>query len=234
MAEFPALPLFTDTLIADTAYLTDEEFGAYLRIMILQWRTAGCKLPADAAWHMRRLGIDESKYNSLYRPLIDEFFTSDGNFIYQARLLREIEFLREQSRKQSARAKSRWNKDKGVSHGSTTSGNALTLTPKVIKKDDSLRSSSKKVSLNELSVDHISEWLTRKRAEGKYLNHDEYFVLEQFKNYCESKGKRYANYVAAYRNAFEWGRCKPKEGSGRESAHETFGKAWESVARGDT
>lgn len=69
----------------------------------------------------------------------------------------------------------------------------------------------KKVTLAELSVDHIADWLSRKRSEGKYLKHDEHFILDYFKNYCQSKGKRYDDYTAGLRNAFEWDRCQPKD-----------------------
>jgi len=61
-----------------------------------------------------------------------------------------------------------------------------------------------KISLDELSVEHIREWLADKRITGSYMNCDEHLVLEKFKNYCLSKGKKYEDYVAAYRNAFEW------------------------------
>lgn len=67
-----------------------------------------------------------------------------------------------------------------------------------------------RVTLDDLSVDHIADWLARKRAEGKYIHHDERFILDYFKNYCRSKGKRYADYIAGYRNAFEWDRLQPK------------------------
>ncbi len=75
------------------------------------------------------------------------------------------------------------------------------------------------ISLDSLSVDHIADWLARKRLEGKYLWHDEHFILEYFKNYCNSKRKRYADYAAAYRNAFEWEPCQPQRAAptGRQS-----------------
>jgi hypothetical protein len=44
LAEFPALPLFTDAILADTAHLSHEEFGAYMRILILMWRTPECRI----------------------------------------------------------------------------------------------------------------------------------------------------------------------------------------------
>lgn len=83
-----------------------------------------------------------------------------------------------------------------------------TDTDKDIK--DNTKVLSKKIGLDELSVEHISEWLAKKRGMGKYLNHDEYFILEQFKQYCQAKGKRYADFTAGYRNAFEWDKCQPK------------------------
>lgn len=55
MAEFPALPLWTDALLADTSHLTDEDFGRYIRLLILMWRTPGCKIPNDLAWISRKL-----------------------------------------------------------------------------------------------------------------------------------------------------------------------------------
>jgi len=68
----------------------------------------------------------------------------------------------------------------------------------------------KKITLHELSTDHVVEWLTEKRCQGKYVNHDEHEILEVFKNYCKANGKRYADYVAAYRNAFDWERFQPQ------------------------
>ena len=77
-----------------------------------------------------------------------------------------------------------------------------------------------KPTLDELSVDHVAAWLAEKRAQGKYAHHDEHFILEFFKNYCQSKGKTYADYVAGYRGAFEWDRCQPKAGGGGQPQHQ--------------
>ncbi len=87
----------------------------------------------------------------------------------------------------------------------------------------------KKLPLAELSVDHVKDWLAGKRLLGKYLTTDEHHVLDQFKNYCESKGKKYENYVAGYRNAFEWDRCQPKAGFSNQNKHQ---RTLEAAARG--
>lgn len=64
--------------------------------------------------------------------------------------------------------------------------------------------------IESLKVDHIADWLAQKRMEGKYIFHDEHFIVEYFINYCKSNGKGYKDYVAALRNAFEWRDCQPK------------------------
>lgn len=83
----------------------------------------------------------------------------------------------------------------------------------------------KKISLESLSIDHNREWLAEKRSQGRYLLHDENFILEHFKNYCRSKGKKYANYLAAYRNSFEWESCQPKPIHGGNPTKEDRAKA---------
>src|SRR5574343_1632377 len=118
MAEFPALPLFTDALLADTEHLENEEFGAYIRLLILIWRNANCQIPADPSWQMRRLRTNEQEYNRLYKPLVKEFLKTDGNYVTQKRLRKGREYLRGQRVKQSDNAKKRWNNKKGSSGGS--------------------------------------------------------------------------------------------------------------------
>lgn len=71
------------------------------------------------------------------------------------------------------------------------------------------REKKTKISLEELSVVHIKDWLSDKRMSGMYINHDEHMVLEGFKDYCKANGKTCKDYVAAYRNAFKWNSNQP-------------------------
>jgi hypothetical protein len=89
-----------------------------------------------------------------------------------------------------------------------------TATTETETEEETEERESSRVTLANLSVNHIATWLAEQRSKGRYLHHDEHFVLEQLKNYCQAKGKRYANYLAAYRNAFEWKSCQPRTTSG--------------------
>lgn len=119
MAEFPAMPLWTDSHLADTTHLNDAEHGLYIRMLIYMWRMPKRKFPNDNGWLSRKLGKPVDDVITKVRPLIQEFFTTDGNWIMHGRLEKEFMFVKEQHQKQSDRAKSRWNKQKNKCRGST-------------------------------------------------------------------------------------------------------------------
>jgi len=112
MAEFASLPLFTDALLADTGHLSDEEFGRYMRLMVICWRSPQCRIPNDKTWISKRLRLDPLQYDSEVASMIEEFFTSDRNFLTQKRLKKEWKYVFVKRRKNRAAAKSRWNKEK--------------------------------------------------------------------------------------------------------------------------
>jgi len=62
----------------------------------------------------------------------------------------------------------------------------------------------KRITLEELSVSHISDWLKKNRDSGKYVDIDEDVLLDKFRNWCLSKNKTYKDYVSAYKNSFHW------------------------------
>lgn len=113
MAKFSSLPLFTDSWLADTAHLSRIERGLYMDLLVLCWRTPGCKVPNDREWISRRLRLDASESEAL-ETIIKEFMTSTGNYLYQKRLKKEFEYVLAKSEKNSVAAKSRWNKENAV------------------------------------------------------------------------------------------------------------------------
>lgn len=129
MAEFPALPLWTDAWVADTHHLTRLLRGTYFDLLVLMWRTPGCRVPNDEGWLCARLRINTSEYVNELKPLINDLCQCDGNWITQKRLTREHEYVRARSDAQAVRAKLRWQKEKDVSQRNATPGNAPTPTP---------------------------------------------------------------------------------------------------------
>lgn len=133
MADYPALPLWTDALAADTEHLTHQEYGLYQRMLNAAWRMPSCDLPNDAKWIMRRFRLSAVEYDDLCQPIIDEFWRVNAKGrLEQKRLKKEREFVSDKRKKQQARAKSRWDKEKDPCHGNAAphaSGNAPTPTP---------------------------------------------------------------------------------------------------------
>ncbi len=112
MAEFPAMPVFTDAYLADCSHLTDAEHGRYFLLMMELWRAPNSRIPNDDAWLARKFNRSPARVKKELRPIIEEFCKNSGNWITQKRVKKEKTFLRNRQKQQSERAKSRWNKDK--------------------------------------------------------------------------------------------------------------------------
>lgn len=74
MSELPVLPLWVTKYEGNTAHLSMEEDGAYMRLLRLCWRTPGCTIPSDPSWIMRHMRADEAGYQRAIKPILDEFF----------------------------------------------------------------------------------------------------------------------------------------------------------------
>lgn len=114
MADFPALPLWTDAWVADTKHLSRVERGTYLDLLVLIWRSPGCRVPNDNVWLGKHLAMTVKEVVGELRQIITEFCQSDGNWITQKRLTKESQFLH----KQSDSSKARWHKEKTLSQNS--------------------------------------------------------------------------------------------------------------------
>jgi uncharacterized protein YdaU (DUF1376 family) len=123
MAEFPALPTFTDAIIADTAHLNNEEFGAYYRLLMFAWRTKDCSLPDDDRRFSTMLGVTLTRWRKTLRPVVSEFWqVSDGKW-KQKRLTKERAFVTEKSKKAKKSADTRW-RDKSLENNETENADA--------------------------------------------------------------------------------------------------------------
>lgn len=79
-----------------------------MRILVLIWRTPGCRIPNNDAWIAHKMDREPA----IFRPIIGEFCKSTGNFITQKRLLKEWNWVKNKSKSNSAAAKARWEKEK--------------------------------------------------------------------------------------------------------------------------
>lgn len=78
MAEFPAMPLLTDAYLGDTHHLTLEENGAYLKLLMIAWRTPDCSLPDDDKRLATMLGVTTKRWREKLRPIISPFWQING------------------------------------------------------------------------------------------------------------------------------------------------------------
>jgi uncharacterized protein YdaU (DUF1376 family) len=128
MAEFPALPLWTDAYLGDTRHLSQSEHGAYLLLLITAWRTTDCSLPDDDRLLARYAGgVDMRTWRHQKRTIMAFWDLRDGRW-YQKRLTAERQYLidagKERSRAGLLGAEARWGRNKisrvqGPNGGST-------------------------------------------------------------------------------------------------------------------
>jgi len=85
----PYFPMFPADFDADTGHLSLAEDGAYNRLLRLQWRAPGCKLPSDMEWIFRKAKAVTEEDQRIIETIIAEFFTRKGGKIFSARLLKE-------------------------------------------------------------------------------------------------------------------------------------------------
>jgi len=111
MAQFPALPLFTDAYLGDTTHLTTIEHGAYFLLLMATWRSKDCRLINDDKLLARYTKLSAKQWLRI-KPLILDFFDEKNGYLYQGRLTDEHAFVLQRSRQQSDNAKARWLKTK--------------------------------------------------------------------------------------------------------------------------
>ena len=124
MADFSGLTIWTDAYLGDTQHLTLQEHGAYLKLLMIAWRSPGCCLPSDDKRLATMLGITIKAWRSIKPEVLGFWELRDGAY-FQGRLTREREKVESQSKKSSAAAKRKWAVERLKSKGDV---------PEVVKK----------------------------------------------------------------------------------------------------
>ena len=78
MAKYPAMPLWTDSYIADTQHLTNEEHGIYFRLLMFAWRTPECSLPNDDKRLALMVGLTPGKWAKVKETILS-FWTLESD-----------------------------------------------------------------------------------------------------------------------------------------------------------
>jgi uncharacterized protein YdaU (DUF1376 family) len=146
MAEFAAMPLWTDAYLGDTTHLTTIEHGAYLLLLMAMWRNDG-NLPDDDKLLARYARLTGGQWARI-SPTVRAFFTVENGSIYQSRLTDELNAVRQHSKRQSDNVKARWLKTKETTDTAvipnTPSGNTPLPLPLPIEKEEAKASSKKR------------------------------------------------------------------------------------------
>lgn len=105
MAEFPAIPLFTDAYLADTRHLSTIQHGAYLLMLMTAWRSPGCKLKNDDKFLARITGIEPRSWHHHKDTLLAFWRLDDEGYLVQLRLLDERKYVEAKRNQQSSAGK---------------------------------------------------------------------------------------------------------------------------------
>ncbi len=102
-----AIPLFADAYLADTMHLSTEEHGAYLLMLMAAWRFDDCSLPNDDKKLAKIVRLSTRRWMQI-RDTIMEFWTADGDRIFNARLRKERGYVVQKSESNRKNARKRW------------------------------------------------------------------------------------------------------------------------------
>lgn len=106
MAELPILPLMTDALLADTSHMTPEQFGAYVRILLVAWRH-GAKLENDPNQLARIVGVSRASWAKL-APVVLAPMVVTETIITQKRLTDTWNRVQDIRRQRAVAGANRW------------------------------------------------------------------------------------------------------------------------------
>lgn len=199
MAQLPAMPLWTDSFIADTTHLNAAETGAYTMLLVCMWRSGGYIANNDKK--LARFARCTSAQWKRIKPTIMEFLVENENGLTQKRLLTlhsnttEKVALKRHLGSLGGQANALKNHNKVLPNATT---NAKATITKTISNKSIMPKKAKNTSLH---VDFIpcknaavSYWKTRGRTDLSYE-----FIADEFKTYCLANGKRYTDWNAAWK-----------------------------------
>jgi uncharacterized protein YdaU (DUF1376 family) len=107
VAEFPALPLWTDAFLSDTMHLDAAETGAYLLLLMVAWRRPNCDLPNDDIQLSRFARMPLKQWRRIKDRILAFWTLIDGCW-RQKKLDAVRDDVRAKSEKATDAARTRW------------------------------------------------------------------------------------------------------------------------------
>lgn len=205
--------MWTDAYIGDTAHLTNEEHGVYLRLIMFAWRSPDCCLPDDDRRLAIMVGMTDKKWRAI-RPVIAAFWTIEDGVWRQKRLTKERDFVRGKSQKNRNAANVKWQakllKSGNLGDADAAAGHmpercqadAPTPTPTPSEEKREAYASTKKKRRPE--VDLPEGWVPSDRnmqdaIDRGFTEKETEHEAHQFSNYHRAKQNRYRDWDAAWR-----------------------------------
>lgn len=219
MAKFPALPLFTDAILGDTLHLTNAQFGSYMLLLIVEWRTPDCTLPNDDTYLAKIARMDKRTWLN-NRSIILSFFQIDSNGrLQQPRLVDERNYVEQLSNKNAAAGRSSALKRK-VRHSTSVQPDfnenpTPTPTPIEKKEDKSSFQKNEEPSTTQMPKLIFDEEPRAKNVKRKSALKDDWKPNDNHRAKCAERGldagklcEEFRNYHLARGNLFaDWDRA---------------------------
>tara|TARA_R100001377_G_scaffold11307_1_gene5653 strand:+ start:2628 stop:3467 length:840 start_codon:yes stop_codon:yes gene_type:complete len=202
MAQLPAMPLWTDSFIADTTHLNAAETGAYIMLLVCMWRSGGYVHNDDKK--LARFARCSPAQWKRIKPTIMEFLIEDENGLTQKRLLTlfsnasEKVALKRHLGSLGGKANALKNNNKVSANASSDALPTITrpitikesITPNPLKRGKTMLDKNF-IPSEELALKY---WMTRGRADLSYS-----LIADEFKTYCLANGKKFADWDAAWK-----------------------------------
>lgn len=123
MANYNYLPLFTDAYLGDTLHLSLEEHGAYLKLLMIAWRSNTCDLPDDDDRLAAMLSIPVRKWKKIKTAVFEMWTLNNGRW-QQKKLIKIREMVETKRKKRSSAAAERWGAEAHENDNPPTSENS--------------------------------------------------------------------------------------------------------------
>jgi uncharacterized protein YdaU (DUF1376 family) len=127
MAEFPAIPFWTDAYIGDTMHLTTLQHGAYLLLLVAAWRSPDCSLPDDDVMLARITRMDKRTWKANRDTILAFWSRGSDAKLFQKRLKDERKYVEDKRNKNASAGKA--SALKRLNRGSTPVQQTANINP---------------------------------------------------------------------------------------------------------